>query len=310
MDFAPNNQQSKKIHYLERSGVAVYRPHEVMCNVSVGRKFIYDVNVRTNECGNEELLRYNASVKIYEKQGESLKIDVSKSGFYINGRRPENMADCVTIEAGEIIYPLLINFNTISGGFEVLNYEKLWTRWVNKKRDLLNVYDGDLIKRYLSQMEVTLASKELFSIAIKRDSFLNNLFGFSPFGQYGFERKKRTVVEEAQVIGFHSVVFEYHLQLCETLTGKNLLKIIYSGIPLQPISMHTCHTLLGRNSEQEHKADAAEVKIEGYFLLNTIEYMPEEIHRTTTLKTNEFEKELVFSAINTEKTESHNIRKR
>lgn len=309
MVFAPNNQESTRIRYLERSGITVYRPYEVTCNVSVGRKFIYDVNVRTNECGNEELLRYNASVKIYEKQGDSLKIDVSKSRFYVNGRRPENMADCITIEAGEMIYPLLIDFNTISGGFEVLNYEQLWKRWINKKQDLLNVYDGDLIKRYLSQMEVTLSNKELFSIAIRRDLFLNNLFGFTPYGQYGFERKKRTILEAAQVIGFHSVFFECRLQLFETLTEKNLLKITYSGIPLQPIPSRTCHTLLGRNSEQEHKADSAEVRIEGYVLLNTREYMPEEIHRITTLKTGEFEKTRIFSAINTEKAESHILEK-
>ena len=109
-----------------------------------GSKKKYNVQYVLENGEEKDIIHFEASVKwiaVDPKGFHFFEIDrLSKT--YINNSEPDTMLEELAAKTAEILYPLQIIVDVTGKWIDIHNYKQILARWENKKREILDYYEG------------------------------------------------------------------------------------------------------------------------------------------------------------------------
>ncbi|EKT3967173.1 peptidoglycan-binding protein LysM [Flavobacterium psychrophilum] len=143
-----------------------------------GSKKSYAVRYVLEEGDEKDTIHFEASVKwiaLDPKGFHFFEIDrLTKT--YINDTEPDTMMEELAAKTAEILYPLQIVVDLTGKWIDVYNYAQITERWENKKREILDYYEGEVTQIHIEHTEQSLTSKAALIDSLRSDLFLRALF--------------------------------------------------------------------------------------------------------------------------------------
>jgi hypothetical protein len=143
-----------------------------------GSKRKYDVHYVLENGEEKDTINFEATVKwiaVDPKGFHFFEIDrLTKT--YINNSEPDTMLEELAAKTAEILYPLQIIVDHTGKWIDIHNYKQILERWKNKKRQIVDYYEGEVTQIHLEHTEQSLTSKAALNESLRSDLFLRALF--------------------------------------------------------------------------------------------------------------------------------------
>lgn len=143
-----------------------------------GSKKKYDVHYVLENGEEKDTIHFESIVKwiaVDPKGFHFFEVD-RMTKTYINNSEPDTMLEELAAKTAEIIYPLQIVVDHTGKWIDVHNYKQILDRWENKKREILDYYEGEVTQIHIEQTEQSLTSKAALYDSLRSDLFLRGLF--------------------------------------------------------------------------------------------------------------------------------------
>jgi hypothetical protein len=143
-----------------------------------GSKKKYNVQYVLENGEEKDTINFESSVKwiaVDPKGYHFFEIDrLTKT--QINKADPDLMLEELAAKTAEILYPLQIIVDVTGKWIDVHNYKQILERWENKKREILDYYEGEVAEIHIEHTEQSLSSKTALMDSLRSDLFLRALF--------------------------------------------------------------------------------------------------------------------------------------
>lgn len=127
---------------------------------------------------NEHTLKYEVSVTWISTDKNSFsfyKID-RLSKIYIDDIEADTIANELAEKTSSVLYPLIVVVDHEGEFVDVHNFQEIKERWENKLPEILEVYSGEEVERYLALFGQNLKSKETLNLSLSYDWFIRAFF--------------------------------------------------------------------------------------------------------------------------------------
>lgn len=98
------------------------------------------------------------------------------SNIYINDKLPDSMINELAFKTVEVLYPLKIIVDEFGKWIDIYNYIEIQRRWKKTKSEILDYYEGEVVKAYIKHTERVLENSERLLESLRSNYFLNIFF--------------------------------------------------------------------------------------------------------------------------------------
>jgi len=173
----PNNEEGTVVVDIKPIKISFINEHALPF-LPAGLKKKYNVRYVLENGEEKDTLHFEASVKwiaVDPKGFHFFEIDrLTKTN--INNVEPEMMLEELAVKIAEILYPLQIIVDVTGKWIDVHNYKQILERWENKRREVLDYYEGEVVQIHIEHTEQSLSSKTALLDSLRSDLFLRALF--------------------------------------------------------------------------------------------------------------------------------------
>jgi hypothetical protein len=139
----------------------------------------YEVLLEIKKENCETRIEYTTVVKFEKFFQESLNPVISIQRLtptFINGIESDFIPEKISVLAGSIFQPLLIELNSKGEAIQISDYESILKKWQKATEDLQKYYAGQLIVKYIENINQALKSPKRVLEKLRNDWFLSLYF--------------------------------------------------------------------------------------------------------------------------------------
>jgi hypothetical protein len=186
-----------------------------------------DYNVVINILTNERIfnINYKVKLKFISKIGENFIFELDK----IKEKDPDfDIIQEVDFLVEKVIYPLQILVNEEGYLLEILNYKSILKRWKPLKKNILELFEGEIVEETLQQYENKILNEEIFKLLLKKDIFLNVFFN-GIYSNYNNKFSIESTINFPVFPKINNLNFKVISKIDAFLTHENLISIDKNG---------------------------------------------------------------------------------
>lgn len=126
--------------------------------------------------------------------------------LFIDDNAPDKMIDELSSKIVAVLYPLKIVVDEFGKWIDIHNYDEIVSRWKDKKSEILDYYEGEVVKSYIEHTEYVLENSKRLLASLRYDYFLNTFFNgihLKYTAEYGFQNDLIFPLEKEIEAVFH-----------------------------------------------------------------------------------------------------------
>ncbi|MDX6184048.1 peptidoglycan-binding protein LysM [Flavobacterium sp. Fl-77] len=153
--------------------------------------------------------------------------EINRKSIFINNKMPDTVMEELGVKTAAVLYPLKIVVDGSGKWVDIYNYDDIVYRWKDTKREILDYYEGEVVKAYIKETEFALDNSERLFTSLRSDYFLRTFFNGINVGytaDYGFQKDFLFPLEEET-----ESVFSVENKISPNLDGAGLIKIEQKG---------------------------------------------------------------------------------
>ncbi|RED25014.1 hypothetical protein BD847_1753 [Flavobacterium cutihirudinis] len=193
--------------------------------------------------------------------------------IYINDVAPNTMAQEITHQASQALYPLTIVVDQNGNWIDIYNFNEIEKRWQETKKQIRNYYKGHTVEKYFSIQDKNLESSDTLYASLNKDWFLNSLFN-GIHVQYPSTKTINRKITFPYLAKSESINYQTEQVIDERLDVDNLIVINING-KLNDERTKTDFENELNISGKEYSEEKPDGNYSAKYFLNPNNYMPE-----------------------------------
>ncbi|KUJ59997.1 peptidoglycan-binding protein LysM [Flavobacteriaceae bacterium CRH] len=172
-----------------------------------GTKKKYKVQY-TTEVGEEvDVIEMEVKVKWLASDNNNFHLfKIDRKSIHINNKIPDTVMDELAAKTAEVLYPLKIVVDESGKWIDIYNYNDIENRWRNKKKEILDYYEGEVAEKYIDHADIALQSTATLFTYLASDYFLRAFFNGIHVGytaDYSFNNQVSFPLEKGEESTFN-----------------------------------------------------------------------------------------------------------
>jgi hypothetical protein len=195
----------------------------------------YNLAIRITKDGRSNILEQVVTISYLRTiSGRSRIYSVIRNEeISINGQSPKYSIDQLSVQAGNVLYPLELEIGFDGKYLCVYNADLIKERWEHKKKNLAEYYYGNAFDKYISLMDRAVAGNTALNEVFERD-FFTRLYFNALYLDYSLEEEKLHHFSISPVSTTVPLGFSIRKELKQQPDGDEKLQIHHNGLMDDP----------------------------------------------------------------------------
>ncbi|TWP30758.1 hypothetical protein ETU08_03980 [Apibacter muscae] len=108
----------------------------------------------------------------------------TKDQYFVDGYAPTKVLDELDIAISKILYPMNLNINYKTQKVTLTNLNEIQKRWLSKKEELRQDYQGEFFEKYLKQIDKIIKDSYNFTQKLVKKDLFFSLFTHAIYKEY------------------------------------------------------------------------------------------------------------------------------